>query len=127
MSDDVTFDDQNQTSARRAAFFSPSVCAVTAFALAVVALLGQNVVTVGVATVLDGPMGVGGPRFYIDFGVATVIQVGIVFLLARRTLDAPGRWEPVLGRAALLISGISLVAAALMIVGGVLQDLGTSF
>jgi hypothetical protein len=129
MSDDVTFDDQNQASARTAsasAFFSPSVCSVTAFTLAVVALLGQNVVTVGVATVLDGSVGASGARFYIDFGVATVLQLGIVFLLARRTLGSGG-WESTLGRAALLVSGVALVAAALMIAGGVLEELGTSF
>ena len=128
MSDHVTVDDQNHESTwAGSAIFSPPVCAVTAFTLAVVALMGQNIVTVAVATVLDGPIGSSGPRFYIEFGVATVLQVGLVFLLARRSLTGTGRWEPVLGRAALLVSGLALVAAALLIVGGVLEDPGTSF
>jgi hypothetical protein len=131
MSDDVTFDDeQHETSAWTASnFFSPPVCAVAAFTLAVVALLGQNLVGVGISTLLGpnfGPDG-GSAAYYIGWGVATAVQFGIVLLLARRSFDATGHWEAVLGRAAVLISGIALVAAVLLVVGGVLHDGGSGF
>jgi hypothetical protein len=43
-------------------------------------------------------------------------------LLARRTFDAAGRWEAVLGRAAVLVSAIGLVAAVLAVIGAVIHE-----
>ena len=107
-----------------ASFFSPRVCAVTAFTLAVVTLLGQNILTVGTSTVLElGFGGAGNRPFYLGWGLATAIQAGIVVLLARRTFDSTGRWEEPLGRAAVLISGLALVAAALVVLAGMITEL----
>lgn len=92
-------------------------CAVAAFTLAVVALLGQNVVTIGVGTVSEGIFD-GREGFYVGWGLAIVSQVGVVLLLARRTFAATGRWEATLGRAGVLVSGLTLVAAVLIIIGG---------
>lgn len=130
MSDDVTFDHGRHEAAVSGAsgFFSPSVCAVAAFTLAVLALWGQNLVTIGVATVLGPGFGSDGSMaWYLSFGVAAAAQVGVVLLLARRTFDPAGRWESVLGRAAVLVAGVALVAAALAIIGSVLHGDGSSF
>ena len=130
MSDDVTFGHGRHEAGvwRASGFFSPSVCAVAAFTVAVVALLGQNAVTIGISTVLGPNFGSGGASpFYVPFGIATAVQVGVVLLLARPTLHAVGRWEGILGRSAVLVAGVALVAAALVIVGGLLHGGNFSF
>ena len=128
MSDDVTVDNgQHEAGVWSASsLFSPAVSAVAAFTLAVVALMGQNVVTIGISTVLGPEFGSGGAMpFYVGFGVAIAVQVGVVLLLARRTLDSAVPWEGVLGRAAVLVAGVALVAAVLVIVGGAVHgDVG---
>ena len=68
-------------------FFTPPVCAIAALALAVVALLDQNAVTVGFAALFES--NVGSPAgFYVLRGLATAVQVGVVLLLARRSFAA---------------------------------------
>jgi hypothetical protein len=125
VSDDVTFDGEQHEPGVWAvsSFFSPAVCAVTAFTLAVVALLGQNLVTVGIGVLLGPNVGSSSQSgFYLAWGLAAAVQVGIAVLLARRTFDAAGRWEAVLGRAAVLVSGIALVAAVLSVIGAVIHE-----
>lgn len=98
-------------------FLTPPVCAIAAFTLAIAALLDQNAVTVGFVSVLES--NVGSPAgFYVVRGLATVVQVGVVVLLARRTFAAPGTREATLGRAAMLISGVALAAGVLAVMGG---------
>ena len=131
MSDDVTIDHGRHEAGvwRASGFFSPSVCAVAAFTLAVVALLGQNVVTIGISTLLGPDFGSGGTYAlpYVPFGIATAVQVGVVLLLARPTLHAADRWEGILGRAAVLVAGVALLAAVLVIVGGMVHGGGPGF
>lgn len=117
-------DEQHEPSVWAASnFLSPAVCAVTAFTLAVVALLGQNLVTVGIGVLLGPNVGSSGQSgFYFAWGLAAAVQVGIALLLARRSFDAAGRWEAVLGRAAVLVSGIALVAAVLAVIGALIHD-----
>lgn len=119
MSDDETFDQEQAPPGVWTAsnFLTPPVCAVAAFTLAVVALLGQNVMTIGIGTVSEAIFD-GREGFYVCWGLALAGQVGIVLVLARRTFDATGRWEATLGRAAVLVSGLTLVAAVLIIIGG---------
>jgi hypothetical protein len=97
-------------------FFTPPVCAIVALTLAIAALLDQNAVTVGFAAVLEEQ--VSGAGFFVVRGLATVVQVAVVLLLARRSFGAASSLVATLGRAAVLISGIALAAAVLAIVGG---------
>ena len=125
VSDDVTSDDEQHEPSvwTVSGFFSPAVCAVTAFTLAVVALLGQNLVTIGIGVLLGPNVGPSGQTgFYLAIGLAAAVQVGIAVLLARRTFAATGRWEAVLGRSAVLVSGIALVAAVLAVLGAVIHE-----
>lgn len=124
MSEDVaTGGEQHQRGGwAPASFLSPRVCAVTAFTLAVVALLGQNVVSLATSSVLEFGLGEGNLAFYFGWGLATAIQAVIVVLLARRTFDSPGQWEEPLGRAAVLIAGLAFVAAMLAVVAGMVNE-----
>lgn len=97
-------------------FFTPPVCAIAALTLAIVALLDQNAVTVGFAAVLEEQ--VSGTGFFVVRGLAIVVQVAVVLLLARRSFGAASSLVATLGRAAVLISGIALVPAVLAILGG---------
>lgn len=101
-------------------FLTPEVCAVSAFTLAVVALLGQNIVTVGVAALTDSLIDdifSSTQPYYLQFGLATVAQVLVAALLALRALATPERWVDVLARAALVLSAVALVAGVLAIIG----------
>lgn len=51
-------------------------------------------------------------------GLATLLQVGVVLLLARRCLTSAEPWAASLARAAVLVSGVALVPAALAVLGG---------
>ena len=98
-------------------FFTPPVCAIAALTLAITALLDQNAVTVGFAAVLEEQ--VGRPAgFFVVRGLAAVVQVAVVLLLARRSFAAASSLVATLGRAAVLISGVALAAAVLAILGG---------
>jgi hypothetical protein len=129
MSDDHTFHPAPQQSGTGTgvAFLSPPVCAVAGMVLAVAALLGQNVVTVGFSTVLASGLGPGGESFYIGWGVATAVQVGLVLLLARRSLVLTDGWEATLARASVLVAGVALVAAVLVVVGGMMTGSPVGF
>lgn len=123
MSDDLTTGaDRRPGAPASASFFTPPVCAVAAFTLAVVALLGQNVVTLGISTVFASGFGPGEDAFYLGWGVATALQVTVVLLLARRTFGLVDRWEATLGRAAVIVSAVAIVAAVLVVAGTLLTD-----
>ena len=51
-------------------------------------------------------------------GLATVVQVAVVLLLAQRSFGAASSVVATLGRAAVLISVMALVPAVLAILGG---------
>ncbi len=102
-------------------FLSPAVCAVSAFTLAVVALLGQNAVSIGVGTVLESRFTQSGDAFFVAWGLAAAIQVALVWLLARRSLELHGGWEALLGRAAIVLSVVALGAGVLVVLGGLLN------
>jgi hypothetical protein len=103
------------------AFLSPPVCAVTAFTLAVVALLGQNAVSIGVAGVLEPRLSEGANAYYLGWGVAVAVQVAVVWLLARRAVAGGAGWEALLGRAAVVLSVVALLSGALVVLGGLLS------
>jgi hypothetical protein len=60
--------------------------------------------------------------FYFGWGLATAVQAAVVVLLARRTVDLAAGWEATLGRAAILVAGLALVAAAVVVVAGVVHQ-----
>lgn len=98
-------------------FFTPPVCSIAALTLAIAALLDQNTVTVGFAAVLEEQVTAAG--FFVVRGLATLVQIGVVLLLARRSFAAASSLVATLGRAAVLIAGIALAPAVLAIIGGV--------
>ena len=55
-------------------YLSPQVSAVAAFTLAVVALLGQNAVSVGVGSVLESTFSQGVDAFNVGWGLAAAIR-----------------------------------------------------
>jgi hypothetical protein len=114
--------DQGVRRSRVSEFLSPPVCAVSAFTLAVVALFGQNVVSVGVGSVFESTFRQSGDAFYVSWAIATVVQVALVWLLARRSIEGTDGWEALLGRAAVVLSFVALAAGALVALGGVLND-----
>src|SRR4051812_18438829 len=118
MGDGLGVDEHERAST--SGFLSPAVCAVAAFMLAVAALLGQNAVSVGVGAVLESEFAQGKDAFYVGWGLAVAIQVGLVWLLARRSMQAPGGWESVLGRAAVVLSFVALAGGVLVVLGGLL-------
>ena len=107
-------------------FLTPAVSAITAFTLAVTALMGQNIITVGVSTVLGPGFGRTGPSVsYVAWGVGTVLQVGLVVLFAWRATRLH-TWEGTLARAAVVVAAVAVVASVLVFVGGLL-DTGRGF
>jgi hypothetical protein len=125
MSEDVVVEGEHHEHGRSkvAGLFSPQVCAVTAFTLAVAALLGQNVVSLATSTVLEFGLDMGSDgAFYFGWGLATAVQAAVVVLLARRTFDLTDGWEAILGRAAILVAGLALVAAAIVVVAGLVHQ-----
>ena len=96
---------------------TPPACAIAALVLAIAGLLDQDAVTVGLAAVFESSIGTPS-GFYVVRGLATLLQVGVVLLLVRRCLTAAEPREANLARAAVLISGVALVPAALAVLGG---------
>ncbi len=121
MAEDTPKDPVSAAGARVATFFSPAVCAVSSFTLAVLALMGQNVVTAGVSLIVDEVRDDASGGFYLGFGLAVIVQVVVALLLARKAIVSSGPWEPTLGRAAVVVCVVALVAAVLTIIGGELQ------
>jgi hypothetical protein len=120
--DGATRDDIDGMQARSSVeeYLTPPVCAVAAFTLAVVSLLGQNVMSAGVASLFERTLNPGGSAFGLGWGVAVVVQVALVWALARRSMVAPQGWVPTLGRAAVVLSLVASVAGALIVLSGLL-------
>lgn len=99
---------------------SPEVCAVAGFALAVITMLGQNAMTVGVTALYDAfagdPSGEVNPFFY-QYALATLAQAAIAGALAWRARIAAERWVELLARAALVVAAVAVFGALLMLIG----------
>jgi hypothetical protein len=80
-------------------YLTTPVSALVAFVLAVLALMGQNALSVA--------------------GLALLVQVGLAVVLARRALadDAAAGWVPTLARAAVVLAALALVAGVLALIG----------
>src|SRR3712207_2113739 len=59
----------------------------------------------------------------LGWGLAVAIQVGLVWLLARRSMQALGGWESGLGRPAVVLSFVALAGGVLVVLGGLLSRL----
>jgi hypothetical protein len=104
---------------------TPTASAVAAFALAFLTLDGQNLLLVGVQSLLgqgfwssNEPAG-----YYLVWGLAALVPLVLVVLLARVTLAA-GRqgWEAHLARAAVIVAAVASFGALLTALGGLLHD-----
>ena len=104
---------------------TPTASAVAAFVVAFLTLDGQNLLLIGIQSLLgqgfwsdNGPAG-----YYATWGLAALAPLVVVLLLARVTLRAlRSGWEAHLARAAVIVAAVACVGAVLTAVGGVLHD-----
>lgn len=100
-------------------YLTTQVSALVAFVLAVLALMGQNALTVAVGAFTQ-PAASSLIGFYVSFGLALLVQVVLAVVLARRALaadDGAAGWVPTLARAAVVLAALALVAGAVALVG----------
>jgi hypothetical protein len=128
MSDEIVFrlddpDDASGAVRERSPFLAPGVCAVAAFALAATALLGQNVLALGIQ-VRFGPAlspDDGILSYYLVIGLAAGAQALLALPLGLWGLRAEAAWEVNLARAAVLISVVPLLSCAATIIGAIVH------
>lgn len=105
----------------RTRFLTPAVSAVAAFTLAVLALMGQNALTVAVSALVE--MVMGQQAYFVGWGLTIAVQAGVVVWLARRAFDAREAWVAVLGRAAVVVVAVAAAAGVLLVLGGTFRGL----
>jgi MFS family permease len=124
MSDEFIFgadtsDDEVREPSR---FLTPATGAIAALALAVTALLGQNVVALAMSVLFGPQFGNDGLRsYYVALGAGTLGQAILALLLAGRASRSDG-WEGHLGRAAVLVGAVALLAGLATVLGALLHD-----
>lgn len=103
---------------------TPTASAVAAFAIAFLTLDGQNLLLVGIQSLLGQGFGPNEPAaYYLVWGLAALVPLVVVILLARVTLSAVrSGWEVHLARAAVVVGAVAAVGAVLTALGGVLHD-----
>ena len=125
MSDELVFGSEvpDEGIREQPSFLSPAVCAVAAFALAVTALLAQNVLTIGIQVLLRPQLSSedGITSYYVVLGVAAMAQALLAVPLGLRGFRAEARWEANLGRAAVLLAVVPLLSGAATIVGAIVH------
>ena len=107
------------------ALLTPTASAVAAFAIAVLTLDGQNLLMVGVQSLLGQGFGSGTtPAGYsLSWGLAALVPLVVVLALARVTLSALRTgWQAHLARAAVVVAAVAAVGAVLTALGGLLHD-----
>ena len=107
-----------------AALLTPASAAVAAFAVAATSLSGQNLLLVGVQSLLGQGIGSNSPSgYYTTWGIAALVPLLLVALLARVVLRATSSgWESTLARASMLLAAAVAAGAVLTALGGVLHD-----
>ncbi len=102
----------------------PTTRAVAGLALAVVGLMGQNVVQVGVQVLLVGGGGSGSPsRYFVASAVgALLVPVAALLLAWAPARGAVTGWPTYVARAAVAVAVVAIAGAVLMALGGVLTD-----
>jgi hypothetical protein len=101
----------------------PTTRAVAGLVLAVVGLMGQNLVQVGTQVLLVGGGGSGSPtRYFVASAVGALIPLVLALWLAwAPARGAVGGWSTYVARAAVVVALAGVAGAALMLVGGVLS------
>jgi hypothetical protein len=106
-------------------YLTAPASAVVAFVLAVLALMGQNSLSLAVGAFAEPASSGGLVGFYIGFGLALIVQVVLAFVLARRALaggDGGPAWAPTLARAAVVLAALALVAGVLALLGAMVVN-----
>ena len=107
------------------ALLTPAASAVAAFAVAATSLSGQNLLLVGIQSLLGQGFGSGSSPagYYTVWGVAALVPVVVAVLLAQLTLRATRTgWESTLARSAVVLAVVAATGAVLTLLGGVLHD-----
>ncbi len=108
-----------------ASLLTPAAAAVAAFAIAFLTLGGQNLLLIGVQSLLGQGFGssVSPAGYSLVWGLAALVPLVLVLLLARVTLaTARTGWEAQVARAAVLLAAVAATGAVLTAVGGLLHD-----
>ena len=100
----------------------PTTRAVAGLALAVIGLMGQNLVQVGTQVLLIGG-GSGDPtRYFVASAVGALVPVALALWLAwGPARGAVTGWSTSVARAAVVVALVGVAGAVLMIVGGLLS------
>jgi hypothetical protein len=103
----------------------PASRAVAGLALAVVGLLGQNVVQVGTQVLLVGGGGSSSPtRYFVASAVGALIPlVAALWLSWGPARSAITGWSTYVARAAVVVALVGVAGASLMLVGGLLTGM----
>ena len=113
--------------AGRPSLLDPASRAVAGLALAVVGLMGQNVVQVGTQVLLVGGGGSSSPtRYFVASAVGALLPLAVALWLAwgpART--ATTGWATYVARAAVVIALVGVAGAGLMLLGGLLTGLSS--
>lgn len=108
-----------------ASLLTPTAAAFAASAIAFLTLDGQNLLMVGVQSLLGQGFGSSTtPAGYtLSWGLAALVPLVVVLALARMTLSALRTgWQAHLARAAVVVAAVAAVGALLTALGGLLHD-----
>jgi hypothetical protein len=123
MSDDDSYDGP-QPGWLPGGLSSPGTSATVAFTLAVLVLMGNNLMVQGTQSLFNEAFNSQGMTEYlITWALGGAVPAAASLFLARRALtggDAAG-WELVLGRAAVVLAVIGLFYCALIVVGAIIH------
>lgn len=108
-------------SRRSDALLGPGACAVVAFTLAVLVLMGNNFMVIAAQALLGQVFSLSSdPQGYlVTWGGGAVVPAVVSLFLARRalTVGPAAGWELVLARAALVLAAIGVLYGSLMVLG----------
>ena len=121
---DHTHGRPDDTEAGRPTLLDPRSRAVAGLALAVVGLMGQNVVQVGTQLLLVGAGSSSPDRYFVASAVGAVLPLAVALWLAwGPARSAPVGWPTHLARAAVVVALVGMAGAALMLLGGLLSGM----
>ena len=99
-------------------YLTPQVSAVVAFVVALLALMGQNALTIAIGAFAEPATAGTLSGFYLGFGLGVLLQVVLAVLLARRALaTVAAGWEPTAAKAAVVMSGLAGIAGVVTLLG----------
>lgn len=106
------------------ALLGPGPSALVAFTLAVLALIGNNLMTFGVQALFgEFFRSQGQTEFLVVFALGSLAPAGASLYLARRALagDAVAHWEAGLARAAAVLAVVGIFFGLLTVLGAVIH------